>query len=93
MFLLLSRVWYDDVKYDMQSYLQILYHKSLDGRIAKKCDGKVLKIRPFTSIDLLAILQKGLDRAIFSYNFILEVRLSGVRALIAIFHIRKFYKI
>ena len=41
------------------------------------------------SIDLLAILQKSLDRAIFSYNFIHEDRLSGVRASIAIVHIRK----
>ena len=45
------------------------------------------------SIDLLAILQKSLDRALFLYNFIREVRLSGVRASIAIVHIRKFYKI
>ena len=44
-------------------------------------------------IDLLAILQKSLDRAIFLYNFIRKVRLSGVRASIAIVHIRKFYKI
>ena len=44
-------------------------------------------------IDLLAILQKSLDRAIFLYNFIREVRQSGVRASIAIVHIRKFYKL
>ena len=44
------------------------------------------------SIDLLATLQKSLDRAIFLYNFIREVRLSGVRASITIVHIRKFYK-
>ena len=43
-------------------------------------------------IDLLAILQKSLERAIFLYNFIREARLSGVRASIAIVHIRKFYK-
>ena len=43
-------------------------------------------------IDLLAILQKCLDRAIFLYIFMHEVRLSGVRASIAIVHIRKFYK-
>ena len=29
---------------------------------------------PLTAIDLLAILQKSLDRAIFLYNFIREVR-------------------
>ena len=45
------------------------------------------------AIDLLAILKKSLDRAIFLYNFIREVRLSGVRASIAIVHIRKFYKL
>ena len=35
-------------------------------------------------VDLLAILQKSLDREIFLYNFIREARLSGVRASIAI---------
>ena len=44
-------------------------------------------------IDLLAILQKSLDRAIFLYNFIYEARLTAVRASIAIVHIRKFYKL
>ena len=43
-------------------------------------------------IDLLAIQLKSLDRAIFLYIFIREVRLNGVRASIAIVHIRKFYK-
>ena len=42
-------------------------------------------------IDLLAILQKSLDRAIFLYIFIHEVRSSGVRASITIVHNRKFY--
>ena len=32
------------------------------------------QIRGHVSIDLLAILQKSLDRAIFLYNFIREVR-------------------
>ena len=44
------------------------------------------------TIDLLAILEESLDRAIFLYNFICEVRLSGVRASIAIVNIRKFYR-
>ena len=35
-------------------------------------------------IDLLAILRKNLDPAIFLYTFIREVRLNGVRASIAI---------
>ena len=46
-----------------------------------------------TVIDLLAILQKSLDRALFLYIFLSEVRSSGVRASIAIVHIRKFYKV
>ena len=44
------------------------------------------------SIDLLAIQQKGLDRALFLHIFIHEIRSSGVRASITIVHIRKFYK-
>ena len=43
-------------------------------------------------IDLLAILQKSLDRALFLYIFIHEIRSSGVRASTTIVHIRKFYK-
>ena len=35
-------------------------------------------------IDLLAILQKSLDRALFLYIFIHEIRSSGVRASITI---------
>ena len=45
-----------------------------------------------TTIDLLAIQQKSLDRALFLYIFIHEIRSSGVRASITIVHIRKFYK-
>ena len=43
-------------------------------------------------IDLLAILEKSLDRALIFYIFIHKVRLSGIRASISIVHIRKFYK-
>ena len=43
-------------------------------------------------IDLLAILQKSLDRALFLYIFIHEVRLRGVRASITIVHIKKSTK-
>ena len=43
-------------------------------------------------IDLLAILQKSLDRALSLYIFIRKVRLSGVRSSITIVHIRKFHK-
>ena len=50
------------------------------------------RLSSLSTIDLLAILEKSLDRAIFLYNFIREVRLNGVRASIAIVHIRKFYK-
>ena len=45
------------------------------------------------TIDLLAILQKSLDRAIFLYIFMRKVRLNGVGASITIVHIRKFYKL
>ena len=40
--------------------------------------------------DLLAILQKSLDRALFLYAFICEVLLSGVIASIPFVHIRTF---
>ena len=46
----------------------------------------------FHTIDLLAILQKSLNRALFLYNFIREIRSSGVRASTTIVHIRKFYR-
>ena len=42
------------------------------------------------SIDLLAILQKSLDRAIFLYIFIRKVPQSDVNAFFTIVHIRKF---
>ena len=45
-----------------------------------------------SAIDLLAILQKSLDRAIFLYNFIREVRKSGVRASIAVVNIQNSTK-
>ena len=44
-------------------------------------------------IDLIAILQKSLDRAIFLYIFIHEIRLSGVRASISIVRIQEFYQV
>ena len=37
--------------------------------------------------DLLAILQKSLDRALFLYISIHKVRLSGIRASISLVHI------
>ena len=40
------------------------------------------------AIDLLAILRKSLDRALFLYIFIREVRSSDVKASITIVHIR-----
>ena len=36
---------------------------------------------------------KSLDRALFLYNFIREVRSSGVRGSITIMQIRKFFKV
>ena len=44
-------------------------------------------------IDLLAILQKSLDRAIFLYILMRKVPLNGVGASITIVHIRKFDKL
>ena len=46
----------------------------------------------FDFIDLLAFQQKSLNRALFLYIFIHEIRSSGIRASITIVHIRKFYK-
>ena len=43
-------------------------------------------------IDLLAIQQKNLDRALFIYIIIHEIRSSGVWASITIVHVQKFYK-
>ena len=47
----------------------------------------------FNLLDLLAILQKSLDRALFLYTFIREIRSSGVRGSFTIIHIRKFFKL
>ena len=58
----------------------------------KHCSGACFARCLHQTIDLLAILQKSLDRAIFLYNFIHEARQSGVTASITIVHIRKFYK-
>ena len=44
------------------------------------------------AMDPLAIQQKSVDRALFLYILIHEIRSSGVRASITIVHIRKFYK-
>ena len=43
-------------------------------------------------IDLLAIQRKSLGRAFFLYNFVRDVRSSGVRSFITIVHIPKFFK-
>ena len=51
---------------------------------------KLIFLGSLEAIDLLAILQKSLDRTLFLYIFIHEVRLSGVRASISIVHIQKF---
>ena len=44
-------------------------------------------------IDFLAILEKSLDQSLFLYNFIREVRSSGVKGSITVMHIRKFFKL
>ena len=54
--------------------------------------GKTLNYRIQELMDLLTIQQMSLDRALFLYIFIREVRLNGVRISITIVHIRKFYK-
>ena len=46
----------------------------------------------YATIDLLAILQKSLDGALFLYNFIHD-RSSGVRGSLTIMQIRKFFKV
>ena len=46
----------------------------------------------FGTIDLLAILQKSLDQALFLYSFIREVLSNGVRASITIMDMQKFFK-
>ena len=82
--------------------------RNLFGKIARVVDQKIKKcwlgvckgtivprtvlVHDLLAIDLLAILQKNLDRALFSYIFIREVRSSGVRAAITIVRIRQFYK-
>ena len=60
----------------------------LDPEIRKMLEGACLGSR----IDRLAILQKRLDRALFLYIFIHEVRFSGVRASFSFVQIRKFDK-
>ena len=54
---------------------------------------QIRKIFNPMAIDLLAILEKSLDRALFLYIFIPEVRSSGIRASITVVHIRKFYEV
>ena len=44
------------------------------------------------AIDLLAVLRKSLDRALFLYIFIRDVRSNGVRVSITTVHIRKSMK-
>ena len=63
-----------------------------NGFIDQSCLLLLKTIYLKVGIDLLAIQQKSLDRALFLYIFIHEIRSSGVRASITIVHIRKFYK-
>ena len=50
------------------------------------------KLKIISRIDLVAIQQNSLDRALFLHIFIRVARSSGVRASITVVHIRKFYK-
>ena len=52
-----------------------------------------VSVKFYNTVDLLAILQKSLDRALFLHNFILEARSNGVKDSITITHIRKFFKL
>ena len=75
-------------------WLSPLFKVIFKSVLDQKDNGReILECNNGSTIDLLAILQKSLDRVIFLYNFIREVRLSGVRASIPIVHIRKSYKI
>ena len=47
----------------------------------------------FETIDLLVILQKSLDRALFSYIFIQDARSNGARASVTMVHVRKFFEV
>ena len=60
--------------------------------VAVKLFGTSAEILRKIVMDLLAIQQKSLDRALFLYIFIHEIRLSGVRVSITIVHIRRFDK-
>ena len=73
------------------------YYKSISPKSIDN-DRKFWKmVKPMFStvnpIDLLAILQKSLDRALSLYIFIHEVRSSGMRGSITIKHIRKSFKV
>ena len=46
-----------------------------------------------TEIDLLTVLKKSLDRAIYLYTFILKAQFGGARSSITIVHGRKFERI
>ena len=67
-------------------------HNDKDGIFYRNSEKSLTKIEQKISrgqgvtsqqeVDLLAILKKSLDRALFLYNFIRELRSSGVRASI-----------
>ena len=62
-------------------------------KVFYSCSKNKVKFVDFScTIDILAIQQKSLDRALILYIFIPEIRSSGVRAVIIIVHVRKFYK-
>ena len=52
--------------------------------LARKSWELMYFLKKNSGIDLLAILQKSLDRALFPYIFIQDVRLNGIRAFISI---------
>ena len=87
------RPWIKGLFWHRNANLRLLLHSGVTSDFAAVTAGEQGLIPGCASpIDLLAILQESLDRAIFLYIFIHEIRLSGVRASISIVHIRKFYK-
>ena len=75
--------------YTLSIFSQNTIERSIMEAVYMKCACIEAMSKFFSKcgIDLLAILQKSLDRALFLYNFIREVRSNGVRGSITIMHI------
>ena len=94
-----------DLKYPSIFSVKIIRQKYFTHLTSKFCKDSSLMLPRIISdfhllvkfmlqiIDLLAILQTNLDRALFSNFFIQDVRSSGDRASITLVQVRKFYKV